>query len=388
MPTVEEKIAQIEKFLTERFGYSNLPVPTPDVIEVTDLTAIKTQGKYKLKAGTYNPTASYIIPDNTEVDVTGSTFNFSGATYTAVFTAKKNVKITGGTYKVNRTNFIYLGYSDCQNITMELQTLASGSGWAYKVSGGTNYTFHRLMATTWYNYLLFVEADAQNVTASNWIVIGGSENESCIRVCGCNNLTIKDSKLHEGLNPIGAKKSVAIRLHEGSNYTINNVDVRGNVGIGPMGGGDGGQNWATTQWIDKNGKWYVPKEEADMTKTIAQRNKTLALRTTNVRLNDVRIVEGKCQINAGAIDVVWDGGSITNTTPPEQPNWPANNNCFYGYVKQYPEGKAPYSVLLPTDQPRPAPDITINNVTLIGKLEDVKGYVKVGSGNTLNGKAI
>ena len=389
--TPEARLTAVELFLKNTLGYT-IPtdpvIPTPtDYTEITDFSVMRSGGKYKLKPTSLTLQQSIVVPNDTTLDLTGSTVDYSGQDWSSIFALKENVTIIGGTYKTARKNTI-LDAQNCKNIILKDMTMAEGSGGGYRIAGGENITIDGFKAKTWYNYCAFIEGNAKNVTIKNWVVKGGSENESTIRVCGCTGLLIRDCILHEGLNPIGAKKSVAMRLHEGSDYTLENIEVRGNFGVGPMGGGDGGQNWATYQWIDKNGKWYVPKEQADMTKTLEQRAKTLALRTNKVRIKNVRVIEGKCQINAGAVDVIWDGGSITNTTQPEQPNWPAHNYCFYGYTSQYPDGKSIYSTLLPTDKPRPAPDITIHNLQLVGSLEDVKGYVKVGSGNTLNGKVL
>ena len=389
--TNDERLTRIESFLNLKFGYTTeptQPIESGDV-EVKDIREIKTSGTYKLKPGTFTIYESYILPSGTTVDVTGSTFIYSGKDWSSVFDLydTKDVTITGGSFKVGKNNQISI-VNGSKNITLKNQTLLSDSGWAYRVAGGENVTLDGLKATTWYAYCVYADGNVKNLTIKNWYVEGGSTNESLIRICGAIGLTIKDCHLFADLNKSGAQKNVAMRLHEGENFLIENCEVRGHFGMGPMGGGDGGQNWGTIQFIGSDGKWYVPKELADMTKTLEQRAKTLALRTIKVRVKNVRIIEGDATCNAGLIDAQWDGGSITNTTPQANPTWPKVNNAFYSMGKSYPDGNPPYGVLLKGDIVRPRADFTIKNVKFNVNEIDPDGVAKIGTGCTLNGVAV
>jgi hypothetical protein len=390
LKALETKVSTIEKQVgieTPDPAPVEIPVDTGATV-VNSLDEIKGPGNYRLKVGKYTITKPFDIKSDTTLDVTGSEFVYTGGDWTSLFdiNGDKNITVIGGSYFTGRWSYITQTiYSS--NITIKNQTLLPGSGWAYAVSGGENITFDGLTATTWYNYLIFGQGNAKNVIIQNWKVDGGSENESAIRVCGIDGLIIRNSHLFADLNPKGARKNTALRLHEGSDYLVENVELRGNFGIGPMGGGDGGQQWGTTTWIGKDGKWYAAEKDADVKATLEQRAKVLALRTIKVRINNVRIIEGKVQANPGLIDCVWNGGSITNSTKAEQPNWPAANWCFYGFFAQYPDGST-YAKLLDGDVVRPKAQITINNLALNGSLSDSDNYVNVGTGVTLNGRPI
>ena len=399
--TDQQRIDAIESFLQNQFNYrpplDPAPVPTtpptppaPSAISISSLDAIKTAGNYRLAPGTYKLTAPRRLPPSTTLDITGSSFEYAGPEWSGAFdfdSTSSNIQVTGGAFTIPDNRFI-AGCNGSKNITLKNQTLNANGGWGYRIVGGETISLVGLTASTWLAYCVFIDGWAKNVTIDGWKVDGGSVRESCVRVCGCDGLTIRNSHLFVDAITTGARKRVAMRLHEGANYLIENVEVRGLFGVGPMMQGDGGQQWGTTQFIDSAGRWFVPKEQADMTRTLAQRATVLAYRTKGVRIKNVRIVEGRAQFNCGIIDATWDGGSITCSEKPEQIGWPSTSTAFYGIQKEYPSGLDQWNQRLPADIVRPAPDITVSNLVMSVDRIDDSGIVKLGPGNSNRGKAI
>jgi hypothetical protein len=248
---ISTRVTAVEEFLKTKMGYvapsdpkpsSSSSAPVEGVTVVNNLSEIKTSGNYRLNPSTFGMSSGYFLPNDVKVDVSGSVFNFAGTDWTCVFEfsdKSNNVTVIGGTYYLPNKNNLIFNSNGSKNITMKNQTLAPNSGWGYKVTGGENVTLDGLTATTWYNYAVFAEGNSKNLIIKNWKIDGGSTNESTIRVCGVIGLTIKDCHLFCDQNFSGAQKHVALRLHEGENYTLENIEVRGIVGMGPMGGGDG-----------------------------------------------------------------------------------------------------------------------------------------------------
>lgn len=382
--TVEQRLTAIEARLDVLEGRPATQPTTPatqpvsDATVITSFSQIRGAGNYRLVPSDITLTEGFNVPSNVTLDVTGSTIRLNVSKWLNIFEMQSvnNVTIVGGTYFTGRNNCISEPRL-CNNITFRNITLAEDSGFAFKVHGGSNITVDGLKATKFLQYIMFADSYVLNLTLANLNVVGGSKDESTIRVVGVNNLVIRDSKLHSDLNLDGAKKNVAMRLHQGTNFEIKNVEVRGVVGLGPMAGGDGGQQWGTTQWIGPNGEWGVTRERADVTKTMDLRRQALDIKTIKVRISNMRVIEGHMTLNPGLIDAVWDGGELTKIGDPTQ-RW-NQAACFQNIQREYPDGTR-YAQKLPGDPVRGLPQLIVRNVRFKGSELDPSGVVRFGTG--------
>lgn len=356
------------------------PTTTPsadDFTIITDITKITKSGKYKVNPATLTVPEGIRLPSSTTLDVTGCTIVFTGKEWDGVFIAdyQSDIAVFGGTYKLPDKRSILIGTAKAKNVLMRGQTLAADSGWGYKLSGGENYRFEDFTGTTSQDYFLFSgDGDVKNLAIVNWKIKGGSRGESCVRIQRVSGFTAVNCSI-DAMSADKTVKTVSIRLHEGENYDVSDCTFRGTVGIGPMGGGDGGQQWGVTKFIDKNGKWIDDKSKSDAGRTAEKRKSELAKRTTHVRFKNVNVIGDKVDLNAGLIDCEWDGGSVT-----------VQNTCFTSNLI-YPSGKASDSTLLSGDLQRQKPEIIAKNLTCTGKSLDPTGVVKFEN-STFNGKAM
>lgn len=294
------------------------------------------------------------VKSNTVYDGKGQTISAGSLSRVFNVWSVKNVTIKNFTiigakktrcFDITKSNGIKL-----ENIT--IKTFAAD---VVHIHESSNVTVTKVVADTIDRYLVWVD-NSDRITIRNCALATGSKSESGIRVMDwSSNVIIEGCTINNLLN-----KKTALRLHDGSNFTVRNSKFDGFVLAGPMGGNEGGQ-----------------KETNKTT-----RKTMLSKRTNNVLFENLTITGSLCP-QAGLSGFVMSGGSVT-----AKGGTPFFYSPFNNTVWTYPDVKYVKS----GDIKRPEPSGIMKNVKFTAKGRTTLNFGTNGpfkSQNcTLNGKAV
>ncbi len=261
----------------------------------------------------------------------------------------KNYTVIGSV----KTRVFDISYSS--GIKLENITIKTFAADVVHIHSSADISVTKVVADTIDRYLVWVDY-SDRVKIVGCVLTTGSKSESGIRVMDWSSNVILD-----GCN-IKAKlnKQTALRLHDGSNFTVRNSSFEGHVWPGPMGGTEGGEKENNT----------------------TLRRALLAKRTTNVLFENVNIL-GSLGPQAGLSGFVMTGGSITAKSGTPFFNSPFNNTTWcYPEVQYYRSG----------DVKRSEASGVMKNVKIIAPGRTTLNFGSNGpfdlSGCTLNGKPV
>lgn len=367
LENLEARLKIVEQKLGILPPEPNLPSES-DEIEIDNLSVKLESGKkYKLKQAYYQISDTIKIPSNTTLNAQGSEikWNKKDDWTSPVEMYGESPKIIGGTWSgLDNQRVITL---DNQTKNAEITSVnVKGTIGLVAVYGTKGTTVSYCKADKIYNYFVYGEG-AEDLKVLNCAVTTGSIKETPLRFHNINKLTVKENTINATIG-----KKTSIRCHDGNDFLIENNTFVGNVGSGPLGGGDGGTQWGFSWWINDKDEWVTDKSKANQNKTMQKRKQSLAARLKNITWNN-NIIIGPFCVNAGVIGIAKViGGVIDNRG---QNEWTDLQQPFNQLQNIYPNDP---KVTLPTDEFRPPSVFELTDVKMYGEPKDLTPFKPEG----------
>lgn len=182
----------------------------------------------------------------------------------------------------------------------------------------------------------------------------GSTKETPLRFHSIKRLIVRNCQITNTLYKVGG-----IRIHEGEDALVEGCTFNAIAQCGPMGGGDGGEQWGVSWWVTSKGNSTQDIKAADLAATVEKRRSQLAVRLKNITWRNNAIV-GIFAVDAGIEGTALvEGGSLAP---------------FPGHVGKDDVLAQPFNRMgltyplkpLPTDIVRPTSPFTFRNVEIKG----------------------